>query len=57
METLPTPLQDTWRTYMRDVYCQSPVLRQFLFEHASWYSADLLAVLQSRPGQQSGLRR
>jgi len=49
METLPTPLQDTWRAYMCDVYCQSPVLRQFLVDHANWYSADLHAALECRP--------
>ena len=49
MGTLPKPLQDTWREYMLDVYRQSPVFRQFLSEHACWYSEDLHEALGSRP--------
>jgi hypothetical protein len=48
MATLPRPLQDTWREYMLDVYRQSPVFRQFLAEHAHWYSDALHDVFGSR---------
>ena len=36
------PISNNWKNWMRDVFAKSPVLRQFMDSHLSWYDGDYL---------------
>ena len=35
-----------WQNYMRDVYKTSPALRYYIETNRSWYTYDLIHILQ-----------
>jgi hypothetical protein len=46
METLPTEMQKTWRSFVRDQYARSPIIRDHLFRFREWYSPKLLKMVE-----------
>ena len=41
-------LWPAWYANLRDLYAQSPCLREHLQQHAAWYSRKLLSLLQQQ---------
>jgi len=42
---MPSDLFDSWETYIKDLYRRSPVLKDHLHKHSTWYSAEMRAFL------------
>jgi hypothetical protein len=44
-ETLPGDVQESWKTFVRDSYARSPVVREHLRKFADWYDPRLLKLV------------